>query len=137
MTWKIICSRNTAKKLSNFTNFPANIFLFGVRKNIYTTEGVSVTIGNPAFCLALYLTGVHFREELQYVGEVSEQKCKCRPIRTREMGGVRLSEALHVHHFLTPKNFILEVIWSTPHSWSKYLYISIYFFQKIFVSETQ
>ena len=67
-----------------------------------------MTIGNPAFCLALHLTGVHFREELQYVGEVSEQKCKCRPIRTREMGGVRLSEALYIHHFLTPKNCIHE-----------------------------
>ena len=30
------CSQNTAKKLSQFTNFPANMFLFGVRKNICT-----------------------------------------------------------------------------------------------------
>ena len=51
-------------------------------------EGVSVTIGNLAFCLALYLTGVHFRGELQHVGYVSEQKFKCQPIRTREIGGV-------------------------------------------------
>ena len=29
---KITCSQNTAKKLSQFTNFPANMFLFGVRK---------------------------------------------------------------------------------------------------------
>ena len=31
-----ICSRNTARNLSDFTNFPANMFLFvfGVRKNI-------------------------------------------------------------------------------------------------------
>ena len=54
-----------------------------------------MVIGNPAFCLALYLTGVHFRGELQYVGEVSEQKFKCQPIRTREIGGVRLSEELY------------------------------------------
>ena len=27
---------------------------------------VYVTIGCPAFCLALYLTGVHFRDELQH-----------------------------------------------------------------------
>ena len=47
-------------------------------------------VGNPAFCLPLYLTGVHFRGELQYVGDVSEQKIKCGPIRTREIGGVRL-----------------------------------------------
>ena len=29
---KIICSQNTAKKLSQSTNFPADMFLFGVRK---------------------------------------------------------------------------------------------------------
>ena len=33
---KIICSQNTAKKLSQFTNFPTNMFLLGVRKSIYT-----------------------------------------------------------------------------------------------------
>ena len=32
---------------------------------------VSVTIGNPVFCLASYLTGVHFRGKLQHVGDVS------------------------------------------------------------------
>ena len=36
-----------------------------------------VTFGNPAFCLFLYLTGVHFRGELQNVGDVSEQKIEC------------------------------------------------------------
>ena len=36
-----------------------------------------VTIGNPAFCLFLYLTGVHFRGELQHVGDVSQQKLEC------------------------------------------------------------
>ena len=35
---KIICSQSTAKKLSQFTNFPADMFLFGVRKNIYTAS---------------------------------------------------------------------------------------------------
>ena len=34
MTLKTICSRDTAKNLSDFTNFPANMFPFGVRKNI-------------------------------------------------------------------------------------------------------
>ena len=53
-------------------------------------EVVRVTIGNPALRLALYLTGVHFRAELQHFGDVSEQKIKYRSIRTREMGGVRL-----------------------------------------------
>ena len=47
-------------------------------------------IGDPDFCLALYLTGVHFQCELQHVGDVKEHKIKCRPIRTREIGGVRL-----------------------------------------------
>ena len=37
-------------------------------------EVVYVTIGNPAFCLALYLTGVHFWGELQHIGDVNEQK---------------------------------------------------------------
>ena len=37
---------------------------------------------NPGFCLVLYLTGVHFRVELQHAGHVSRQKIKCRPIRT-------------------------------------------------------
>ena len=33
-TLKIICSWNDARNLSQFTNFPANMFLFGVRNNI-------------------------------------------------------------------------------------------------------
>ena len=33
---------------------------------------VYVTVGNSAFCLPLYLTGVHFRGELQHVGRVGE-----------------------------------------------------------------
>ena len=33
-----------------------------------------MTIGNPVFCLALYLTDVHFRGELQHVGYGDEQK---------------------------------------------------------------
>ena len=32
----IKCSQNTAKNLSQFTNFSANMFLFGVTKNICT-----------------------------------------------------------------------------------------------------
>ena len=55
-------------------------------------ECVSVTIENPALCLTLYLTGALFRGELQHVRDVSEQKIKCRSIRTREIGSVRLSE---------------------------------------------
>ena len=58
-------------------------------------EGAYVTIGNPAFCL-LYLTGVHFRGELQHGGDVNQQKIKRRPIRTSEIGGVFLSDVLYV-----------------------------------------
>ena len=57
-----------------------------------------MTIGNPAFCLALYLTGVHFCGELQHVGDVSEQTIKCGPIRTQEIGGVRLQDELYERH---------------------------------------
>ena len=49
-----------------------------------------MTIGNSVFCLTLYLTGVHFRGELLQVGHVGKQKIKCRPVRTREIAGVRL-----------------------------------------------
>ena len=37
-----------------------------------------MTIGKPIFCLSVRLTGVHFRDELQHVGDVREQKIKCR-----------------------------------------------------------
>ena len=54
-----------------------------------------VTIGNPDFCLALYLTGIHFWADLQPASHVGEQKIKYRPIRTREIGGIRLQEKLY------------------------------------------
>ena len=53
-------------------------------------EVVYVITGNQAFCFALHLAGVHFQGELQHVGHVGEPKIKCRPIRTREISGVRL-----------------------------------------------
>ena len=40
-------------------------------------EVTYVTTGNSAFRLALYLTGAHFRGELQHAGDVSEQKIMC------------------------------------------------------------
>ena len=64
-----------------------------------------MTIGNPAFCLNLYLTGVRFLGELQHFGDVSKQKIKCRPIRTREIGGATLSEELYGNTFF--KAFLL------------------------------
>ena len=51
---------------------------------------VYVIIGNPVFCLTLYLTDVNFRGELQHVGQAVEQKIKRRPIITREIAGVKL-----------------------------------------------
>ena len=73
-----------------------------------------MTIGNQTFCFVLYLTGVHFRGELQDGGDVSEWKIKgwpinrwcltvrrimwrikCWPIRTREIAGVSLSDVLY------------------------------------------
>ena len=59
-------------------------------------EVVYVTIGNPNFCLFLCLLGVHFRGELQHVGDVSEQNIKCWPIRTWEIGGAKLQDGLYV-----------------------------------------
>ena len=51
------------------------VVLFTVASiNRIQKEVVNVIIGNPAFCLDLYLTGVHFRSELQHVGHVGEQK---------------------------------------------------------------
>ena len=63
-------------------------------------EGVYVVIVHTAFFLFLYLTGVHFR--LSYstvVTSVSKKSAKnqCRPIRTREIGGVSLSDVLLVY----------------------------------------
>ena len=60
-----------------------------------------MTTRNPAFSLTLYLTGVQFRGELRYVGHVGALKIKCRPIRTREIAGVRFQDELYViSHFL-------------------------------------
>ena len=57
-----------------------------------------MTIVRPAFCLFLYLTGVHFRGKLQSGGDVSQQKIKCRPIRIQETGGASLSDVLYVEY---------------------------------------
>ena len=64
-----------------------------------------MTIGNPALCLFLYLTGVHFRGELKQGGDVSQQETNCRPIRTREIDGVSLSEVLYAKYEHEKKMF--------------------------------
>ena len=45
---------------------------YEIREN--KLNGDYVTIVHPAFCLYLYLTGVHFRGELQHGGEINQQK---------------------------------------------------------------
>ena len=59
---KITCSQNTAKKLSQFTNFPANMILFGVRKIICTApfpdaqELLSWSPLKANVCIFLYIS---------------------------------------------------------------------------------
>ena len=54
--------RNTAKNLSDFTNFPVNMFLFGVRKNICTApflDGQELHSWNTLkanVCIFLYIS---------------------------------------------------------------------------------
>ena len=64
------------------------------KNHILLLEGVYVTTGNPAFC---FLTGINFRGELLHGSDVSQEKIKCRPIRTREIGGISLSDVLYVN----------------------------------------
>ena len=62
LTLKIFCYRNTAKNLSHFTNFPANMFLFGVRKkncngpflDIHELHSSSTLKAN--ICIFLYIS---------------------------------------------------------------------------------
>ena len=69
---------------------------------------------NPAFCLFLELTGLHFREEWQHGGDECQQKIKCRPIITREICEVSLSDVLYANTFfkshLLCNRFSLTVI---------------------------
>ena len=71
------CFRSSPKICKIELSFHINIQL--TEKNVlsiveFILELVYVTVGNPASCLVLYLTGVHFRGELERVGDVSEQK---------------------------------------------------------------
>ena len=47
-------------------------------------EGVYVTIVHPAFCFFLYLTGVHFRGDLQHGGDVIQQKISKKSVSTNQ-----------------------------------------------------
>ena len=59
---KLICSQSTGKKLCHFANFPANMFLFGVRKNICTAlfpdaqELLYWSTLKANFCIFLYIS---------------------------------------------------------------------------------
>ena len=68
-----------------------------------------MTIGNPAFCHLLHLTNVHFRGKLQHVGNVSQQKIYSRPIKTREIGGVSLSDVVYATHIYVTKAISLKI----------------------------
>ena len=95
---------------------------------------VSLTIGKPAFCLAVYLTRIHFRDELKHVGDVSDQKVKCRPIRTQEIGGVRLSETvwdmvclsrpylLKFFKACLPQNLLSPFLYALSHLFGKFFW---------------
>ena len=73
-------------------------------------------IGNPAFCLFLYLSGVHFQGELQHGCDVSQQKIKHRPIRTREIGAVSVLDVLYARaHCIYIIKFQFENLLSTYH----------------------
>ena len=61
LSLKIICSRNTARSISGFTNFSVNIFLFGVRKDICTAafdaqELHSWSTLKANVCILLYIS---------------------------------------------------------------------------------
>ena len=75
-----------------------------------------MTIGNQTFCLFLYLTGVHFRGELQHIGDVSQQKSHIGF--TLVTHGVTLSDVLHAGY----KKIAVIVIWvNFPSTLMKYV----------------
>ena len=71
-------------------------------------EVVYVTVGNPAFWFAWYLTSKNFRGELQHDGHVDEQKIKCQPIRTRGIAGPWLQDELYDGIYLKDHDHIFR-----------------------------
>ena len=105
----------TSKKRRETTNKEQILRLFTVWDNWFsslTRFPPNIWLQNPAFCLALYLTGVHFQGELQHFGPMGRQKIKCLPIRTWEIAGVRLQDKYMVDDTLrttlTLVNFYLQ-----------------------------
>ena len=52
---------------TDLRSLPQYVFSVIAPDTDYDYEVLYVTIGNPAFYIALYLTGVHFRGKLQHV----------------------------------------------------------------------
>ena len=71
-------TRQNMRALSNLRRVKKQCYFFGV--TLTTKRACLCDNLNPDFCFALYLTGVHFQDELQHVGDVSQQKIKYRPI---------------------------------------------------------
>ena len=99
--------RNISIKMTSSYWFPPNCksnILFEMFCNHYnpshatvlTVNVVYVTIGNPVLCLALYLTCVHFRGELQHVGHVGGKKSRSTNQNSRNRC-VRLQDQLYVY----------------------------------------
>ena len=101
----MFCKKDVLRNFTKFTGKYLCQSLFfsqtaNLLKDTFSGEDVYVAVGNPALYLTLYLTGVHFRGELQHVGHGDEQKIKYSPIRTREIAGVRLQEEPYVTEHL-------------------------------------
>ena len=101
----MFCKKDVLRNFTKFTGkYLCQSLFFSqtatLLKDTFSGEDVYVAVGNPALCLTLYLTGVHFRGELQHVGHGDEQKIKYSPIRTQEIAGVRLQEELYVTEHL-------------------------------------
>ena len=58
--WDIEQVLNYLKIYAPSSEVSLKLFIIETLLSLLTLEAVYVTIGNPAFCLTLYLTGVHF-----------------------------------------------------------------------------
>ena len=58
--WDIEQVLNYLKIYAPSSEVILKLFIIETLLSLLTLEAVYVTIGNPAFCLTLYLTGVHF-----------------------------------------------------------------------------
>ena len=69
-------------------------------------EHVCVTIVHPAFCVFLYLTGVHFRGKLQHSGDATQQKISKKSVSTNQNSENRWF--LTVRHTICLLNILLK-----------------------------